>query len=157
MARSDSPAPGAPGAALDAAGLAGLAGAAGAADQAAAPPPPGGEKEPPPTISTDQVVKSMLTPMFTVMLPGWRVTEEEIEALSIAYGAVLDKYFPDGIPFGIELSAVMITIVVFGPRIRAMRAQEKARKEREKDVVATVPARGEGSESAAQARPDAAG
>jgi len=140
MAKNDSAAPAgaAPGAAVDGAGLAALAGAAGAADAAAAPPPPDGEAEPP-KISTDQLVKSVLQPLFGIMLPGWRVTEEEIDALSGAYGLVLDKYFPDGIDFGPELSAVVISLAVFGPRIQAMRMQDKKRREEEAKVVATQP------------------
>lgn len=46
----------------------------------------------------------------------WKLTREESLALGDAYGAVIDKYFPD-ISGGPEVVALMLTAAMIGPRI----------------------------------------
>lgn len=46
----------------------------------------------------------------------WSMTEAECVALGDAYGALIEKYFPD-LRAGPEVAAVMVSITVFGPRV----------------------------------------
>lgn len=46
----------------------------------------------------------------------WAMSQKECDALGSAYGAVIDKYFPD-FDLGVEFVAVVTTVTVFGPRI----------------------------------------
>ncbi len=83
-------------------------------------PPPNGvpAPEPPPEIKTAELVAQVLGPGFALLAPAWRVSQDEIEALSEAYGAVIDKYFPAGLgAFGVEISAALATLAVIGPRL----------------------------------------
>ncbi len=46
----------------------------------------------------------------------WNMTEQECRSLGNAYGAVLDKYFPN-LSMGAEVTALVVTVTVVGPRI----------------------------------------
>lgn len=87
---------------------------------AAALEPQAGQPEPKqqPDIPTDQLLRMLLAPLFGLLAPAWGVTQQEIGQLAEAYGAVVDKYFPNGLTaFGPELAAGMVTIAVIGPRM----------------------------------------
>lgn len=70
---------------------------------------------PPAGPSTGELLAALLKPTFAVMAPAWGVTDDECVLLGNAYGAVIDKYFPN-FDFGVEFSAVVVTLAVFGPR-----------------------------------------
>lgn len=65
--------------------------------------------------TTAEVLTALLVPTFRFMAPAWEVTDGECALLGDAYGAVLDKYLPD-FNVGVELSAALATLAVFGPR-----------------------------------------
>ncbi|HZF30006.1 MAG TPA: hypothetical protein VE907_12865 [Gammaproteobacteria bacterium] len=48
----------------------------------------------------------------------WKLADEECTALGTAYGAVLDKYFPN-LRTGPEAAAIIVTLAVLGPRVMA--------------------------------------
>lgn len=97
---------------------------AAAAFTAAAPPevPPVSSDQPgddeAPAMPTADVLYPIARLAFDKGAPLWAVSDDEVRTLCDAYGALLDKYFPDGFldRFGVELSAIMVTIAVFGPR-----------------------------------------
>lgn len=88
---------------------------------------PGAEtKESPAEISTAELLAAVLKPTFAIVCPAWKITDKETQSLADAYGKVLDKYFPD-LSFGVELEALMITVIVFGPRYgKPSKVEEKA-------------------------------
>lgn len=92
------------------------------ADAAAAPPPPPGAPGAPPEkeISSAELFLMVGGPWFDILAPNWKVGQDEKKQLSDAYGALLDKYFPDwSTRFGPELAAVVVSAAVFGPRLAA--------------------------------------
>lgn len=97
--------------------LAGLEAAAEGLD----PPKPEAEVMPPEQdkvhMSARQAVQMVLGPACAILMPNWKISGEEVALLSEAYAAVLDKYFPDGIPMGAEMGAVVVTLAVFAPRV----------------------------------------
>lgn len=106
--------------ALDA--LAGEAAAAAvAADQNA---PVAGAAEP--VIPTEKLCEMLLAPCFMIFAPNWKVSEQEVQTLAGAYGAVLDKYFPDGLgDWAPEISAVLVTAMIVAPRMNKPRKVEE--------------------------------
>jgi hypothetical protein len=72
-------------------------------------------EEAPPTPSTGELLTMLLRPLFNVVAPAWEVSDDECELLGQSYGAVADKYFPN-LELGVELSAVVTTVMVFGTR-----------------------------------------
>lgn len=94
---------------------------------------------PVPTIPTAELVRPALDLVCASIAPAWEITKEEKAALSDAYAAVLDKYFPDGIAAGPEVAAIIITAGVIGPRLGKPRKAE----------AAPAPGQGEGREGAA--------
>lgn len=46
----------------------------------------------------------------------WKMSSAESEALGVASGAVVDKYFPD-LSAGPEVTLALVVVAVFGPRI----------------------------------------
>lgn len=46
----------------------------------------------------------------------WALTDQEAIEAGNAYGAVMDKYFPDA-PMGPEVTAVIVTLAIVGPRV----------------------------------------
>lgn len=86
------------------------------AEPGAAPQPELAEPE----MKTSELVQLVLGPAFALLAPNWKVKEAEIEQLSMAYGALLDKYFPDmQTAFGVEITAVLLTATVVAPRMAA--------------------------------------
>lgn len=84
----------------------------------------GGGDQAPAAPSTGELLAALLRPTFDIMAPAWRVSDPECEMLGQAYGAVIDKYFPD-MELGVELAAVLATAAVLGPRLRKPRHEEK--------------------------------
>ncbi len=72
-----------------------------------------------------QIVYVSFTLLAKVRGPHWAIEEDDARDAGIAYGAVVDKYFPD-IEIGPELAALMITAGLFGPRIAVDRATAAA-------------------------------
>lgn len=103
-----------------------LAGEAAAAAVAADPNAPVG---PPaaPSIPTEKLCEMLLAPCFMIFAPNWKVSEQEVQTLAGAYGAVLDKYFPDGLgDWAPEISAVLVTAMVITPRMgKPAKVEEK--------------------------------
>jgi hypothetical protein len=71
-----------------------------------------------PPIPSSELLRPLLDFAFGVYAPRWKVTALEIDKLAGAYGAVVDKYFPDGIAgkYALEINALLITFAVFQPR-----------------------------------------
>ena len=81
-------------------------------DAAAALAPPA----PPVQPSTAEMLAPLLGAAFRLLVPAWGVEEVESRELAAAWAAVLDKYFPGGVPIGVEVNALIVTLAVFGPR-----------------------------------------
>ncbi|MCW8917476.1 MAG: hypothetical protein OQL08_01465 [Gammaproteobacteria bacterium] len=75
------------------------------------------EDLPPPGPSTAEVLGQVIGPACAILAPGWQIQPEEVEQLSISYAAVVDKYWPGGVNLGPEISAALITVAIFGPRL----------------------------------------
>lgn len=80
-----------------------------------------------PDIQTSELLQGLLSPAFDILAPNWDVQDNEKIALSTALGGVVDKYFPDGAhnEFGVEISAAIIVMTVFGSRLGTPRKIEK--------------------------------
>lgn len=99
-----------------------LAAEAAALDAKALPPPlddstAGQEQEQAAAVSTADMLLPIISVTFDMLCPAWKVTADEKKALAEAYAGVLDKYFPDGLPLGVEINALLISVMVFGPRM----------------------------------------
>jgi len=82
------------------------------------------------------LVGGLISTGFVVLAPNWGVRPEEVEQLTDAYVSLLSKYFPDGMgAYGVEVTAVMITLAVFVPRADVPRIRPK---EKEGDEVPDV-------------------
>jgi len=46
----------------------------------------------------------------------WKMSADECATLGHAYGAVIDKYFPN-FNGGVEITAIVVTLTAFGPRL----------------------------------------
>lgn len=72
-----------------------------------------------------ELINGVLAPGLGLLAPNWNIQPQEVEALAQAYAPLLQKYFPDGpSQFGPEISAVMVTLAVFGPRYKLPRKLE---------------------------------
>lgn len=71
--------------------------------------------------STAELLLPVVGLMCGLFCPAWNIQQVEQQALAEAYGAVVDKYFPDGINFGVELNALLITAAIIGPRLKMPR------------------------------------
>lgn len=68
----------------------------------------------------------LLEPAFGLLAPGWNVQAGECQALAGAWSPVLVKYFPGGIgQMGPELTALLVTAAVIGPRLGKPRTVDK--------------------------------
>jgi len=88
-------------------------------------------------IETGEILAPVLQITFGVIAAKrgahWALTDAEAVELGRAYGAVLDKYFPDAANrFGVEITAIMVTAAAFGPRLiedKRKAAEREARQE----------------------------
>ena len=78
-----------------------------------------------PKPETAKELEMVMSPLFAVLCPAWRVTPEEVKALAETYGAAMDKYFPSGVSMGVELNALLATAMILGPRFGKPRRFEK--------------------------------
>jgi len=88
-------------------------------------------------IQTSELLFPIIDMAFEIMTPDWNVKVKEKKALAEAYGALLDKYFPDaGEYFGVEITALMTTGMVCMPRVVKKRKEKEInpKKEDEKTV-----------------------
>ena len=69
-------------------------------------------------VSTAELLAPVIKVTGDIFAPNWSLTENECEQLGVAYGSLIDKYLPDNpaSKYGLEISAVMITLAVFGSR-----------------------------------------
>jgi hypothetical protein len=72
-----------------------------------------------PVVPSHELIRPLLAFAFDVYAPRWKVLPAEVDKLAEAYGAVVDKYFPDGLfgQYAVEINAVLITVAVFQPRM----------------------------------------
>lgn len=96
-----------------------------AAEQAAGAgaPPPEAEQEG----ATGKLLGELYKPLFAGIAPAWKVSDMECAMLGQAHGALLDKYFPDGL--GVELTALFATVAIFLPRWGTPRKVEPTKDE----------------------------
>ena len=89
-----------------------------AAEVAADAPTPAPDAQPEPEIMPmAELIRPTLRMVFDKAAPAWRVSDAEVKGLADVYGALIDKYFPGGVGrWGLELSALMLTFAVLGPR-----------------------------------------
>ena len=62
------------------------------------------------------IIAEVTAPMAEKRGPHWKLAPHECSQLGHAYGAVIDKYFPS-LHAGPELTAVLISVTVLGPRV----------------------------------------
>lgn len=80
---------------------------------------PVGEPQPEqPQIDIGQVLGQVIGATAGILAPNWNIQPEESQALGEAYGALVDKYFPDtGMEnWGAEITALTVTAMVFQSR-----------------------------------------
>jgi len=70
----------------------------------------------PKPIDTKKELAVLLSPVFGIIAPAWEVTDDEIDLLAESYADAINKYFPDGLSLGVEVGAIMSTVMIFGPR-----------------------------------------
>ncbi len=97
---------------------------------------PGPEQQQGPQHSTADVLAPVLQITFGLIASRrgqhWALSDGEAKEAAEAYGTVIDKYFPD-VNTGPELTAVIVTLAIVGPRLGQDRvvAARKAKAERE--------------------------
>jgi hypothetical protein len=87
-------------------------------------------------LPTAQVLEMAIAPLFGVLAPNWAIAPEEVSALAGAYAPVIDKYF-GGVAMGVELQAVVVTAMIFAPRIGVARvavSEKEPKKVAEKEI-----------------------
>lgn len=81
-------------------------------------------------IPTEEILLPIVSLVTALTLPNWKIKEEENKVLSQAYGAILDKYFPDvGGSFGVEVNALIVTGAIFAPRLGKPRILEEKKED----------------------------
>jgi hypothetical protein len=79
-----------------------------------------------PEMQTSEILFPIIAMGFDIVVPQWKVRKEEKQALAEAYGALLDKYFPDaGNYFGVEITALMATGMICMPRVLADKKEKE--------------------------------
>lgn len=78
-------------------------------------------------VETREVLAPIIHTAFQILCPNWDVKEKESGQLATVWGAVLDKYFPDGVmnEFGLEIAAISTTAMVVLPRLKKPRKTEE--------------------------------
>jgi hypothetical protein len=68
--------------------------------------------------STADLLAPVIKVTGDIFAPNWNLSADECEQLGNAYGGLIDKYLPDNpaAKYGMEISAVMITLAVFSSR-----------------------------------------
>lgn len=79
-----------------------------------------------PGIPTSALLLPIVSMAFDALAPAWAVTEPEKRSIAESYGALIDKYMPDGLDkYGIEFAALLTTAAVIGPRMHTPRQHKK--------------------------------
>ncbi|NKF52785.1 hypothetical protein G3R49_19700 [Shewanella sp. WXL01] len=79
-----------------------------------------------PHVSGAEIIAPVVQLGCALLAPNWDIQPEEQQALADSYGALIDKYFPDGAgSFGVELNALLITGAIVTPRLGKPRRIEK--------------------------------
>ncbi|WP_025822955.1 hypothetical protein [Shewanella marina] len=79
-----------------------------------------------PTVSGAELIAPVIGLACSVLAPNWQIKPEEQQALAESYGAIADKYFPNGVSaFGVELNALLITAAILTPRLGQPRHEPK--------------------------------
>lgn len=86
-----------------------------------------------PELPFDQAIAMILGAGFDILAPNWRVSEKEVKLLADAYAPLAEKYLPDPGNFGVEVSAILVTAMVLGPRLRTPRTLVAANDEKIED------------------------
>lgn len=83
-------------------------------------------------IETGELLAQAIQASADIFAPNWHIEPEESEQLGIAYGALLDKYLPDsGLDkYGLEISALLITGMVFKSRAGVPLKKPKPKKDK---------------------------
>lgn len=89
-----------------------------------------------PEIPFDAAIAMILGAGFDILAPNWKVTPQEVKLLADAYAPLAEKYLPDSSNFGVEVSAVLVTAMVLGPRLRTPRTLVAANDESVEDEKA---------------------
>lgn len=71
-----------------------------------------------------ELLSQLMAPTFELLTPNWKIQPEETQALAQCYAQVLAKYWPEPSQFGPEISAGIVTLAVFGPRMKMARKVE---------------------------------
>ena len=90
------------------------------------------QEQRPEDVPTGEIIASFMEITFNGLIAPrrglhWEMKRDECQAVGNAYGAVIDKYFPD-LNVGVEFTAIIVTISVFGPRVAAdarLRAEQE--------------------------------
>ena len=78
-------------------------------------------------IPTEELLKPLVGILCASVAPAWGIVEDEQQQLCLAYAAVIDKYFPEGLEFGPEITALIITGSIIVPRLgKPLREQKEA-------------------------------
>ena len=100
-----------------------------------------------PDVPLDEALRGLLDITFNGLLrvrgEHWSMDGRELTLLSKAYAAVLQKYWPD-LSFGVELTAIVVTVTVIGPRIAADQALRATAKKHPSDEPGDEGAAGNG-------------
>lgn len=87
-----------------------------------------------PEVKTAEILAPLLKITFGIIASKkgghWALGDQEAVELGNAYGDVMDKYFPE-VAVGCELTAVMCTLVVVGPRVAEDKRQAAEQKKQE--------------------------
>ncbi|TVL36224.1 hypothetical protein [Shewanella xiamenensis] len=77
-------------------------------------------------VSGSELIAPIVGLTCAIFAPNWNISPEEQQALADSYGALIDKYFPEGAgAFGVELNALIITGAILAPRFKTPRHAEK--------------------------------
>lgn len=91
-------------------------------------------------ITSAEILAPVVGLACDLLAPSWNIGPEEKQALAESYGALVDKYFPEGIgAVGVELNAFIITGAILAPRLgtpRKPETKDKAKDEGGEDAKA---------------------
>lgn len=95
---------------------------------------------------TCEFIAPIIGGFFGIVTPNWNISDAEVNELSKAYGAVIDKYYPDITP-GCEVTAILCTIMVVAPRIGTPRVKLQPGKKAEKGAESAATSKKEQTSS----------
>jgi len=95
-----------------------------------------------PEVNTGEVVAALLLPTFALIAlkagEHWALQPDEAEIAGEAYGAVIDKYYPNaGASMGVETTALLVTAGLVLPRMMMVKKpkEKPAKLTNEKDEI----------------------